>query len=238
MTEEARGFMERVMESETPMVVFGEKLENIGAISDNTSKSLNETGKSISDGLMKGMEEADVEAGSENLFSRLIGKIKELFGIHSPSTVMAEIGGFIVEGMLNGIMESLKSIGSWVREHIFQPFIDGFKNAFDIHSPSGVMESMGRYIIEGLLNGLKNMWGSITSTGKTILPAPTPCALCPPPTSIRQLQSCQTSRYRNWPPARCFRRTESSLRLLATRNTGRTWRLRLIRSGRRQKKLY
>lgn len=25
------------------------------------------------------------------------------------------------------------------------------------------MESMGRYIIEGLLNGLKNMWGSITS---------------------------------------------------------------------------
>lgn len=163
MTEEARGFMERVMESETPMVVFGEKLENIGAISDNTSKSLNETGKSISDGLMKGMEEADVEAGSENLFSRLIGKIKELFGIHSPSTVMAEIGGFIVEGMLNGIMESLKSIGSWVREHIFQPFIDGFKNAFDIHSPSGVMESMGRYIIEGLLNGLKNMWGSITS---------------------------------------------------------------------------
>jgi len=163
MTEEARGFLERVMESETPMVVFGEKLENIGAISDNTSESLNETGKSISDGLMKGMEEADVEAGSENLFSRLIGKIKELFGIHSPSTVMAEIGGFIVEGMLNGILDSLKSIGSWIKEHIFQPFIDGFKNAFDIHSPSGVMENMGEYIIEGLLNGLKNMWGSITS---------------------------------------------------------------------------
>lgn len=163
MTEEARGFLERVMESETPMVVFGEKLENIGAISDNTSESLNKTGRSISEGLTKGMEDADVEAGSENLFSRLIGKIKELFGIHSPSTVMAEIGGFIVEGMLNGIMESLKSIGSWVKEHIFQPFIDGFKNAFDIHSPSGVMENMGEYIIEGLLNGLKNMWGSITS---------------------------------------------------------------------------
>ena len=112
---------------------------------------------------MKGMEEADVEAGSENLFSRRIGKIKELFGIHSPSTVMAEIGGFIVEGMLNGIMESLKSIGSWVKEHIFEPFIDGFKKAFDIHSPSKVMEGMGEYIIEGLLNGLKNMWGSVTS---------------------------------------------------------------------------
>lgn len=163
MTEEARGFLERVMESETPMVVFGEKLENIGAISDNTSESLNETGKSISDGLMKGMEEADVESGSENLFSRLIGKIKELFGIHSPSTVMAEIGGFIVEGMLNGILDSLKSIGLWIKEHIFDPFINGFRNAFGIHSPSTVMAEMGGYIIEGLLNGLKNMWGSITS---------------------------------------------------------------------------
>lgn len=163
MTEEARGFMERVMESETPMVVFGEKLENIGAISDNTSESLNKTGRSISEGLTKGMEEADVETGSQNLFSRLIGKIKELFGIHSPSTVMAEIGGFIVEGMLNGILDSLKSIGSWVKEHIFEPFINGFKNAFGIHSPSTVMAEMGGYIIQGLLNGLKNMWGSITS---------------------------------------------------------------------------
>ena len=113
MTEEARGFMERVMESETPMVVFGEKLENIGAISDNTSKSLNDTGKSISDGLTKGMEEADVEAGSENLFSRIVGKIKELFGIHSPSTVMAEIGTYIVQGLIDGInslSENLSSI--------------------------------------------------------------------------------------------------------------------------------
>lgn len=87
MTEEARNFMERVMESDTPMVVFGEKLENIGAISDNTSESLNKTGRSISEGLTKGMEEADVETGSQNLFSRIVGKIKELFGIHSPSTV-------------------------------------------------------------------------------------------------------------------------------------------------------
>jgi len=50
MTDEARGFMERVMESDTPMVVYGEKLENIGTTADNTCKSLNKTGKEISDG--------------------------------------------------------------------------------------------------------------------------------------------------------------------------------------------
>lgn len=50
MTDEARAFLERVMESDTPMVVYGEKLENIGTTADNTCKSLNKTGKEISDG--------------------------------------------------------------------------------------------------------------------------------------------------------------------------------------------
>ncbi|MDE7197774.1 MAG: hypothetical protein K2O15_02710 [Lachnospiraceae bacterium] len=50
MTDEAREFMERVMESDTPMEVYGEKLENIGMTADNTCKSLNKTGKEIADG--------------------------------------------------------------------------------------------------------------------------------------------------------------------------------------------
>lgn len=77
--------------------------------------------------------------------------------------VAYEDGEFTIQGLLDGIVEALKNIGAWVKEHIFQPFINGFKNAFGIHSPSTVMAEMGGYIIQGLLNGLKNMWGSITS---------------------------------------------------------------------------
>lgn len=77
--------------------------------------------------------------------------------------VAYEDGEFTIQGLLDGIVEALKNIGAWIKEHIFQPFINGFKNAFGIHSPSTVMAEMGGYIIQGLLNGLKNMWGSITS---------------------------------------------------------------------------
>ena len=65
-----------------------------------------------------------------------------------------EDGKFTMEGLLNGIGEKLKDIGTWIKEHIFQPFIDGFKKAFGIHSPSTVMAEQGGYIMDGLLNGV------------------------------------------------------------------------------------
>ena len=74
-----------------------------------------------------------------------------------------EDGEFTIQGLLDGIVDALTNIGNWIYEHIFEPFIEGFRKAFGIHSPSTVMAEMGGYIIEGLLNGLKGMWSSITS---------------------------------------------------------------------------
>ena len=67
-----------------------------------------------------------------------------------------EDGQFTMQGLLDGIVEKLKGIWDWIKEHIFQPFIDGFKKAFRISSPSKVMEEQGGYIIAGLLDGLKS----------------------------------------------------------------------------------
>jgi len=76
--------------------------------------------------------------------------------------VAYEDGKFTIEGLLNGIWEGIKNIGAWIRDNIFQPFIDGFKSAFGIASPSKVMQEMGGYIIEGLLLGITNTWNGIT----------------------------------------------------------------------------
>ena len=72
-----------------------------------------------------------------------------------------EAGGNVIEGLFNGIINALSSIGSWIYNNIFKPFIDGFKNAFGIHSPSTVMKEMGDSIVSGLVNGVKEMPGKI-----------------------------------------------------------------------------
>ncbi len=73
-----------------------------------------------------------------------------------------EAGGNVIMGLLNGIWNGIKNIGIWIYEHIFVPFIEGFKNAFGIHSPSTVMSEMGGFLIQGLLNGITNLWHTIT----------------------------------------------------------------------------
>ena len=80
-----------------------------------------------------------------------------------------EDGEFTMQGLLDGIWQKIKDIANWIKEHIFQPFIDGFENAFDIHSPSKVMEELGIYIIEGLFNGISATWESIKTFFSTML---------------------------------------------------------------------
>lgn len=72
-----------------------------------------------------------------------------------------ECGGDITRGIFNGIVDAISGIGQWINDNIFVPFIDGFKNAFGIHSPSTVMEEQGHFIIEGLKNGLTGIWENV-----------------------------------------------------------------------------
>lgn len=74
-----------------------------------------------------------------------------------------ECGGSVVKGILKGIVDALAAIGQWIYNHIVSPFIEGFKKGFGIHSPSTVMAKQGGFIIDGLLNGLKNAIGSVLS---------------------------------------------------------------------------
>lgn len=75
------------------------------------------------------------------------------------------LGVAIIEGFFLGIWDILKSIGTWIYEHIIKPFIKGFKEGFGIASPSKVMAEQGGYVIEGLLKGILN---ALIAIGKWI----------------------------------------------------------------------
>lgn len=70
-------------------------------------------------------------------------------------------GGNVVDGFLLGIGNALLNIGKWIVDNIFTPFITGFKAAFQIGSPSKVMETQGGFIMEGMFNGLTSWMGAI-----------------------------------------------------------------------------
>lgn len=95
-----------------------------------------------------------------------LDKAKEFF-----KEKIEECGGNVVEGIFKGIVDAIANIGQWINDHIFQPFINGFKNAFGIHSPSTVMAELGNFIMQGLLNGItslidnvKQIWEDMKST--------------------------------------------------------------------------
>ncbi len=80
-----------------------------------------------------------------------------------------EAGGNVIEGLWNGILDALKNVGTWIIENIWNPFKEGFSNAFGIHSPSTKMAEFGEFIIQGLLNGIKQTWGTVTDFFSTTL---------------------------------------------------------------------
>lgn len=67
---------------------------------------------------------------------------------------MESCGGSLILGFFKGILDVLANIAVWIYTNILLPFINGFKAAFGIHSPSTVMSEQGGFLMSGLLNGI------------------------------------------------------------------------------------
>ena len=71
-----------------------------------------------------------------------------------------ECGGNVVDGIFKGIIDAMKAVGTWVQNNVFKPFMDAFKSAFGIHSPSTVMAGMGQYLWDGFCAGIKEFFSN------------------------------------------------------------------------------
>lgn len=79
-----------------------------------------------------------------------------------------EDGKFVIEGLLQGIWEVIKNIGKWIYDHILKPFVDGFKKAFGIASPSKVMIELAGLLMDGLKKGITDKINAVITTFNTI----------------------------------------------------------------------
>ena len=75
--------------------------------------TLKESGTDTWEGFLNGIVEGIKGIGRwiyDNIFEPFITGIKNAFGIHSPSTVMEEQGGYVMDGFLNGLTNGLSAI--------------------------------------------------------------------------------------------------------------------------------
>lgn len=82
-----------------------------------------------------------------------------------------DCGGNVVAGIFKGILDYLISLPKWIYDNMLVPFVQGFRDAFGIHSPSTVMAEQGGYIVEGLykgivdkINSVKKIWEDFKTT--------------------------------------------------------------------------
>ena len=114
-------------------------------------------GKFIIEGLFDGIKTTVEGIGTffSGVYDIVIGFFKDIFGIHSPSTVFAELGGYLIEGLIQGISDSVPSLVD-----IFNGVSDAISGAWDKvekawDGASDFFNGIGE-TVKGVLDTIKN----------------------------------------------------------------------------------
>lgn len=117
---------------------------------------LRKLGKFIWDGLINGLKDAwsTVTNGIKSFTDGFINGFKEALGIHSPSTVFAGIGGYIVQGLANGIAAAVSYVTT-----AMQGVVDAVQEKGQALIDAGSTQATG--YVNNFLNSLDTEWQRI-----------------------------------------------------------------------------
>ena len=130
------------------------------AFSKGKLAGFKQIGKEILLGILKGIVTVVKKLGSwikKNVVEPFKKWFKKKFGIHSPAKEMLDIGKNIILGVLEGILEPMKKIGSWIQEHVFTPIKEALLGGED---NEGLFVNIGAKF-EDTKESLKQKWDSI-----------------------------------------------------------------------------
>lgn len=129
-------------------------------------------GKDIADGFQGGILEGLKNIGNwlkEHLVDPVVRAVKGFFGIASPSKVFAEIGDFLIQGLLEGLLNAIKNIGNWFKTKLVDPVMNAVKNGFGINgNGSTIFKNLGTNIVTGLMSGLQTVTSKLSSWGSSL----------------------------------------------------------------------
>lgn len=114
--------------------------------------------KGVSKGVFDNID--DAKSAMDNLAKNVVSEINTKLGIHSPSTVMAEKGKYIVEGLANGIKGNSSLVTSALRT-----LTENIRN----YLKSMRFETEGGSIVTSLANGIKSAASSVTGAVRQIV---------------------------------------------------------------------
>ena len=141
----------------------------IKPIGDFFGKHIEEAGGNVIKGLLNGIVQGVKNIGMwiwDNIVKPFIDGFKRLFGISSPSSVMAEFGGFLVQGLFNGIkalIDIVVAIWEWFKEKVVAIFTaltdwlskvwEGIKQVWSV-----VATWFWEKVIQPIVNFFTNLW--------------------------------------------------------------------------------
>ena len=118
--------------------------------------SLFDIGKNLIQGLIDGVNNMIETAKNAvaNVGNAVIDKVKNVLGINSPSTVFAEIGGYIDQGLANGITAAVSYVTT-----AMQGVVDAVQEKGQALIDAGSAQATS--YVTGFLNGLDTQWQHI-----------------------------------------------------------------------------
>ena len=125
-------------------------------------------------------EGADLMSGISNFIGTLLGGLTK--GLVGSAKRIGEIGqqiwttiktyfddyvdwegtpGEIIEGIFNGIKDALHGVCRWIKTNMWEPFADGFCEAFGLEKEDGEIRSWGEIIVDTFKKGIGDVWTKI-----------------------------------------------------------------------------
>lgn len=92
-----------------------------------------------------------------NFCNQIIDKVKEVFGIHSPSTVFSDIGKNLIDGLKKGISDAWQSFSTFISNKL-----DGFKKQF-----KDFASQVGGFFVDiwnGAVDGISTIYATLTTS--------------------------------------------------------------------------